>query len=475
MSDKLVSEHALVWFKNDLRLHDNEALFKAVASGLPLIFLYCVDIQLYQNISLGFPKADINRVIFLKQAVNNLQQNLNAKNAFLRIEVGLPEDILICYIEKYNITQIFAEQEYAWEELQLIDSLQNKVGVKVEFKFYWGKTLYHKDDIPFTIKEIPLTSKTYRIPTAKQTEVREPLPIPKKFNAANGFESNLFPAFEELGFSYQETQLVDPFVKGGEDEALKRLDYYTFESELLTKYRWTRNNSMGLDYSSKFSPYLSLGCISARTIYKIIQEYEKRVKKNQSTWWLIFEMVWRDYFTFKGMKLGNAIFQTKGFRNKKLQFENNPDFFKKWCNGITGIPFVDANMRQLNKTGYMSNRGRVNCASFLIHDLKIDWTWGAAYFESKLIDYDVSSNWMNWHMQAYEIWYTNPIYQGFKYKEKEFIQKWIPELKPISDNYIYIPWFESKEKPEIKGYPKPFEILQKWNWSINKILKSMEK
>ena len=143
--------------------------------------------------------------------------------------------------------------------------------------------------------------------------------------------------------------------------------------------------------------------------------------------------------------------------------------FKRWKEGTTGIPFVDAHMRQLNETGYMSNRGRVNCSSYFVHDLKIDWTWGAAYFESRLIDYDVSANWMNWHMQAFEIYYTNPVYQGFKYKSKEYLQKYIPELSAIDDNRIYAPW-----EYDIEAYPKPIEIYSKWQRAINQIKKSVE-
>ena len=120
-------------------------------------------------------------------------------------------------------------------------------------------------------------------------------------------------------------------------------------------------------------------------------------------------------------------------------------------------------MRQLNETGYMSNRGRVNCASYFVHDLNIDWTWGAAYFESKLIDYDVSSNWMNWHMQAFEIWYTNPVHQSNKYKAQDFIRKWIPELSDKNDTEVLIPWaYETK-------YVKPIELYKKWTRAINLI------
>ena len=117
----------------------------------------------------------------------------------------------------------------------------------------------------------------------------------------------------------------------------------------------------------------------------------------------------------------------------------------------------------------MSNRGRVNCSSFLIHDYKVDWRWGAAYFESKLIDYDVSVNWMNWHMQAFEIWYTNPIYQAEKYKEQEYIRKWIPEIAHLNDADVLIPW-----ESEVDNYPKPIELYPKWNRSIGAIAKTKQ-
>ena len=242
-----------------------------------------------------------------------------------------------------------------------------------------------------------------------------------------------------------------------------------FESELLTGYRWTRNKSLGLDYSSKFSPFLALCCISPRFIYEEVKRFETTIKKNQSTWWLVFELVWRDYFTFKGMKFGDLIFLKKGYKNKSIEWENDKKKFKRWQNGTTGIPFVDAHMRQLNEAGYMSNRGRVNCASYFVHDLKIDWTWGAAYFESKLIDYDVSANWLNWHVQAYEIYYTNPVHQSLKYKANEYIAKWIPELEEISDNRIHAPWlFEEID------YPQPIEMYRKWTRAVNRISSSLK-
>jgi len=453
----------LVWFKNDLRLHDNEALCQAIAQCDELIFCYCVESVLFQETELGFRKAGINRFKFLEESVLNLQEKLESLGGHLIISSSSASEFIPKIVKEYNISAVYGETEYAYEELELVSAVQEKLP-NTDFDFYWGKTLYHIDDIPFKIDKIPLTSKAYRIPTSKESSPRTPFKTPSTLRANPKAKSTNFPSHTDYGFTDDEYKEAEPLMNGGEDAGIERLQYYTFQSELLTGYRWTRNRSQGLDYSSKFSPYLALGCLSPREIYSEVKKYEEQVKKNQSTWWLVFELVWRDYFTFKGMRFGNDIFRTEGFKHKNVEYENNKDLFDKWCNGQTGIPFVDAHMRQLNAVGFMSNRGRVNCASYLIHDLKIDWTWGAAYFESKLIDYDVSANWLNWHVQAYEIYYTNPVNQSNKYKAQEFIRTWIPELTNYNDMQVLIPW-----EFEIDNYPKPIEIYQKWVRSINKI------
>lgn len=455
----------LVWFKNDLRLHDNEALAKAVQECDELIFCYALEKSNFKKLDLGFKKWGVNRFKFIEQSVVDLQKNLEKVGGHLIIGSDSAAELLPDLVEKYGISDVYAEEEYASEELNLIKEIQD-ILPKVKFHFYWGKTLYHKDDIPFTISKIPLSSKAYRIPAGNESEPREVIKAPTKLKSVKKVKSTKFPSYKKFDFTKKEYDAAKPLLEGGETQALKRLQYYTFKSELLTGYRWTRNQSQGLDYSSKFSPYLALGCISPREIFEKVKKYEEKVKKNQSTWWLVFELVWRDYFTFKGMKFGDKIFKTKGYKKKEIPFENNKKIFKRWCEGKTGIPFVDAHMRQLNETGYMSNRGRVNCASYFVHDLNIDWTWGAAYFESKLIDYDVTSNWMNWHMQAFEIYYTNPIHQSNKYKAQDFIREWIPELKDSNDVEVLIPW-----ESDLPDYPKPIEIFPKWERAINLIKK----
>jgi len=458
-----MKKRGLVWFKNDLRLLDNETLFKAHEECDDLIFCYCYEKEWYKQLELGFPNIDAVRFKFLQQSLLDLKKSLEKIGGHLIIGVVSAIETIPTLIKKYEITDVYAEEEYASYEISLVNKVVD-ASADVKFHFFWGKTLYHKEDIPFKISKIPLTSKAYRIPAGREAEPREIFNKPIKLKSALGAKSSKNPSYRSFGFTKKEYESCEPLVKGGETNALDRLEYYTFKSELLTGYRWSRNQSDGMDYSSKFSPYLALGCISARVIYERVKAYEAKIKKNQSTWWLVFELVWRDYFTFKAMRFGNSIFRSEGYKNKKPDWENNPEKFKRWCQGTTGVPFVDAHMRQLNQTGYMSNRGRVNCASYLVHDLKIDWTWGASYFESKLIDYDVSSNWMNWHMQAFEIWYTNPVHQSNKYRAQNFIRKWIPELSDLGNTEVLIPW-----EFNLKKYPKPIEVYQKWNRAIGLI------
>jgi deoxyribodipyrimidine photo-lyase len=177
---------------------------------------------------------------------------------------------------------------------------------------------------------------------------------------------------------------------------LKRLNNYFFETKKLGFYKKTRNGLIGTDYSSKFSPWLANGSISARTIYWNVKKFEKEEIKNQSTYWLIFELIWRDYFKYISIKHGNNIFKIGGILNKNYSWSSDRKMIQNWINGETKDDFVNANMIELKKTGWMSNRGRQNVASYFAKELTLDWRIGATYFESTLLDYDVHSNFGNW-------------------------------------------------------------------------------
>jgi deoxyribodipyrimidine photo-lyase len=185
--------------------------------------------------------------------------------------------------------------------------------------------------------------------------------------------------------------------KGGETEGKKRVNNYFFETHSISTYKMTRNELIGENYSTKFSPWLALGCLSPRFVYAEVKKYEVENGSNESTYWVIFELLWRDFFAFMMEKYPTEFFKQKGINNTiSTTNTHRIDLFKKWQDGQTANDFINANMMELNLTGFMSNRGRQNVASYLCHDMKLDWRYGAAYFEEQLIDYDVSSNWGNW-------------------------------------------------------------------------------
>lgn len=140
-----------------------------------------------------------------------------------------------------------------------------------------------------------------------------------------------------------------------------------------------------------------MGCLSPREVYHEVKKYEAEYGANKSTYWMIFELLWRDYFRFMMKKHREKLFLKQGIKKQAPSDQtHNAQALQQWINGETGQDFIDANMRELKLTGFMSNRGRQNVASYLCHDLHVDWRYGAAYFEEMLIDYDASSNWGNW-------------------------------------------------------------------------------
>jgi len=449
----------------------------AIETGQPILMVYIFDPRQFKELKLGIRKTGYLRFKFLCETLLDLRSKVEVLGGKLMILKGKPEIVLADLVKKLKVEHLFFQKEIASEEVSVEDALENKLIKHCKLTSVWGKTLYHIEDSPFPPEKTPLTSKAFRLNLTKKAEVRPLFPPPKDLSKCVSFrEWGILPTPKEMGFTNKEIIETDQVIfSGGESAALERLQHYTFESELLTAYRWTRNRSLGMDYSSKFSPWMALGSLSPRMVYWEVKRYEKEIKKNISTWWLIFEVVWRDYFKYSAVRHGDKIFSKGGIKNRSVEWAYDKDLFDRWRFGKTGIPFVDAHMRQLNQTGFMSNRGRVNCASFLTRDYKIDWRWGAAWFETQLLDYDVCSNWMNWNTQATEIYYTNPVHQGLKYDKKgEFVKTWLPELENVDGPIVQAPWLLQEEEKQVIDYPIPVEIYKKWSRSINRIVKAQD-
>jgi len=389
---------SIVWFKTDLRLHDNETLIKAISQSDEIIPVYCFDDAEFVTTEFGFQKTGSFRTQFLLESLIDLDNNLRAIGSGLLILKGKPEVEIPKIVQEYKATKVFAKREVSYEERQTETRVQEELfKLKCELKTFSTSTLYHAEDLPFSIKDIPDVFTNFRKKTEKDAIIRVSFDEPKEIKSPEIKPINL-PTLQELGTAFItiDSRAVLKF-KGGETEAIRRLNHYFFESKCISQYKETRNGLVGADYSSKFSAWLALGCISPRFIHDELKKYEKQFGANESTYWLVFELLWRDYFRFMMKKYNAKFFQQAGIQNKGIPVnQHNTQQLQNWINGETGVDFVDANMIELKLTGFMSNRGRQNVASYFCNDLKLDWRYGAAYFEQQLIDYDVCSNWGNW-------------------------------------------------------------------------------
>ena len=389
---------SIVWFKTDLRLHDNETLIKAISQSDEIIPIYCFDEAEFVATEFGFQKTGSFRAQFLLESLIDLDKNLRAIGSGLLILRGKPEVEIPKIVQEYKVSKVFAKREVSYEENQTELKVREELfKLKCELKTFSTSTLYHAEDLPFSIKDIPDVFTNFRKKTEKDASIRVSFDEPKELKSPE-IETLKLPTLEELGLDIEPIDLraVLQF-KGGETEAIDRLNHYFFETKCISEYKETRNGLVGADYSSKFSAWLALGCISPRFIYDELKKYETQFGANESTYWLVFELLWRDYFRFMMKKYNAKFFQQAGIQNKGIPVnKHNTHQLQEWINGETGVDFVDANMIELKLTGFMSNRGRQNVASYICNDLKLDWRYGAAYFEQQLIDYDVCSNWGNW-------------------------------------------------------------------------------
>jgi deoxyribodipyrimidine photo-lyase len=389
---------ALVWFKTDLRIQDNETLVNAISKSDQVIPVYCMDESHFTTTPYGFQKTGNFRAQFLLESLQDLDAQLRRLGSGLLVVKGKPEVELPKLVQAYRVQKVYAKREVAYEENKAEKAMQSalfKLGCA--FESISTSTLYHAEDLSFSIKDIPEVFTNFRKKTEKDAEIRPPFAAPTRISSPK-IPPLQQPSLTDLGLEkgILDNRAVLQF-KGGETEALARLRHYFYDTQLLSTYKETRNGMVGADYSSKFSPWLALGCISPRYIYAQVLQYEKQYGANDSTYWLIFELLWRDYFRFMFKKHKTKYFLYEGIKTEKVLSKSlNEKLLSQWINGTTNSDFINANMIELKQTGFMSNRGRQNVASYFCNELQQDWRIGAAYFEQQLIDYDVSSNWGNW-------------------------------------------------------------------------------
>ncbi|SHJ39426.1 DASH family cryptochrome [Aquimarina spongiae] len=393
-----MSKTGLVWFRNDLRTKDNTSLQKAVPENTNVIGIYFFDPRLFETDRFGFRKTGKFRAKFLLESVSELKENLAQLNIPLFVYRQFPEDVLPQFFEDRDIAAVYLQKEWTQEESDALAAVKSSLKhYTVDWFENYDQFLFHPEDIPFEITDIPKVFTNFRKKCEKYSKVRPEVDIERLPESNMITNDTALPSLFDLGFeAFQpDHRSAFPF-KGGENEALQRVTSYFWDTKKLSYYKKTRNGLIGTNYSSKLSAWLANGCISPRTIYHEVKKYEQQIAKNDSTYWLIFELIWRDFFKYISLQYGNAIFWQKGILERSYDWSDNKEAIQKWIDGETFEPFVNANMLELKYTGWMSNRGRQNVASFFAKELELDWRVGAAYFESLLIDYDVHSNYGNW-------------------------------------------------------------------------------
>jgi deoxyribodipyrimidine photo-lyase len=376
----------IYWFRNDLRLLDNPALTQACKEADFLLPIYVHDPSTQAQTAWHFSRVTHHRKTFLRESLADLKVNLQKLGSDLFEFHG---DVVSVFLELKKIidfNNILCEQIVAPEESDQLIRIKN---AGFEIQAIWQSSMIAPDDLPFISNQTSDIFTQFRQNIEKRkikytSPIEKPVLLPSLPIASSSLNSAELP----------NSTSSDAVFKGGETRALAHIEQY-FQRRLPDTYKQTRNQLVGLDYSSKFSPWLAWGCFSARTIANKLENYEAKHGENEGTYWLWFELLWRDYFRFIHFKYGKKLYRAKGLSEKPLPSFNG-NIFKSWSEGETGESLIDAAMRELKTSGYLSNRLRQVVASYLIYDLEGDWQAGAAWFESQLIDYDVYSNQGNW-------------------------------------------------------------------------------
>lgn len=380
------SRTILVWFRNDLRVHDNEVLLSAIEKGGQILPVYCFDNRHYSSLNEYVKKTGINRANFILNNVSKLRDKLRELGSDLIICQGEPEVVIPQICEEYGVDEVYHHREVAFEETQLSNKVEAALWKKqINLRHFIGHTLYHKEDLPFPIKDIPDSFNVFKKKAERESFVRPFLQAPEKISSPELKNEYNLPSLEDLGYDSKkiETLKNTPF-EGGEDLALK----------LMKDYLTNPNNQFK---DTQLSPYIALGVLSTCRFYHEIQN--SPLVKNNKKWseQLITGLLWRDYYRFMFKKHGNKFFKLEGFSSQPAEEKAwDLEKFLAWTNGETGDPTIDEGMNLLNETGYISDQMRTILASYWVNIMDGNWLKGAEWFEEKLIDYAPSSNYGNW-------------------------------------------------------------------------------
>lgn len=449
----------LVWFRNDLRIHDHQALFDAIRSKEPVRALYIWDERWEQEQQPGLKRMGNHRRRFLKESLEDLKSSLDMLGIELTELKGEVRTLLPEWLREESIQKVYVHSYPGVEETRDLSWVQEQ-SPQVNWHIKEGHMLLRKDQLGMDLSEFPMSFTQFR------KKLEKTLSIPKKHSSYNPAEREVFSEAREPEWIKAQAKVTDitcddwiqkpsEQARGGETAALKRLESYVGEAEKLFSYKETRDGMLSLDDSSKLSFWLASGCLSPKRVYQRILDMESNSRRNESSYWLFFELLWREYFQWLLIATESSLFSLKGLLDYERQWSHDTELFEAWKNGQTGYPLVDAAMTELKETGYMSNRSRQNVASFLTKNLGVNWLWGARYFEEQLIDFDPASNYGNWAYQAgvgtdmRELRAFNVVSQGTRYDPKGlYVKYWLNLPSELPGKTVY----------------DPYELMKQVNW-----------
>ncbi|MBC3863710.1 DASH family cryptochrome [Undibacterium jejuense] len=407
----------IYWFRNDLRIEDNTALVKACQVAEKIVFVYChvSAIDVFDSLQrCRLPKSNGHRQQFIADALTEVRMQLEASGNTLLELHGSAAACLPQLASEINAKAVYCEEIAAPYEQDEVHALRS-AGLHVHT--VWQSSLLDPADLPFTADALPQVFTQFRqVIEAENVRPRSPAPkpavipaLPDNFNTVAARWIQLETKRPKQGalmvsVASMPTPLSHdprssfphylPAFSGGASAARNHLQNY-LTKKLPHTYKLTRNQLSGHDYSTKFAPWLASGALSARQIYQELKEFETNYGANEGSYWIWFELLWRDYFRFLHLQYGRKLYAASGLTQAPTP-THHEDRFEQWCMAKTAEPLVNAGMRELYSTGFLSNRLRQIVASYLIYDLECDWRAGAAWFEASLIDYDVYSNQGNW-------------------------------------------------------------------------------
>jgi len=425
----------IVWFRRDLRIEDNPALYEAAATGRPVICLFILETE--QERELGGASQ-----WWLHYSLTSLSEDLAAIGAKLTLRKGQAFKILDILIEQTGANTIYWNRRYDLAPRETDIEIKTDLTQRgLTVKSFRANLLSE----PWTVKT--KTDNYYKVFTPywraaqEKIDTSEPLPTPKSISHyANEIKSHTLESFELLPTSPDWAKKMIPHWKIGSEGA--KIALKEFLKGPVTDYPEDRNRPDKEDGTSRLSPHLAFGEISPKQIWHACKDNVGTAQK------FLAELGWREFsyvLLFHNPKLASENFKAAF---DAFKWNKNEDHLRRWQHGQTGYPFVDAGMRQLWQTGWQHNRVRMVTASFLIKHLLIDWREGEKWFHDTLVDADPASNAASWQWVAgsgadaspyFRIF--NPFTQGEKFDPNgDYVRKYVPELKHLPNKCIHRPW-----------------------------------